>query len=462
MSRTLALLLAFGLASAARAAPERAVSPAGRPEPPLLPAQLLGAPPVQAQDAIAAAQGLEAASAPPLEAAGPAQADPLGLFQARPDGAAASAQAGAPARGTCPITRIREALDRLRRFADRGIVIAGVRPPQPVETRRQLTEVFHPLVSRLGTATRASSDAEVLGVLERVSARGSIRRGVYDGSPGHRWTRLEVEDGAPEPVKAAAASAQGIMDLNADKALTSFNLDAGASRSRELLWVAAAREDAENPRSILAQLTSVTTPITAYGEPLSRALLRTTEVMVELAKDTLAVEARRAGSEHAALLAAHTARADPASPEENPALAAAIEGIVSLHQLMANLLSSGVPGAASPADAVRALIFDAQRRDGLISDITRRLPMGLNGPLNMAGRYFNRPLERTAGGKLALTAAFRKVLAAHGRRTSRRHSRGVCPVAVRPAGGPRGEKAGLQLLAEAYWRVFSVVARQAL
>lgn len=119
---------------------------------------------------------------------------------------------------------------------------------------------------------------------------------------------------------------------------------------------------------------------------------------------------------------------------------------------------------------MKAFIFSSTGRLGLTSSLTSRIPLAIVGPMSISGLGFSNALHLNERGLLEPTEQMKATLAdtmdlqvKSGRRRSR------CPVAGFFAGKNQGElksphenldKAGLQLLAETYWKVFQVVSKE--
>lgn len=216
------------------------------------------------------------------------------------------------------------------------------------------------------------------------------------------------------------------------------------------------------------------TPVGGYGENFAIKMLRTSEVLSRLAEQNLETLSSETYKLNSLLLQSESARAgyapfEQAIPHQTP-LSALIEGIQSFHQLVNIMLAEKIPGVATGEEALKKFVFSPIGRVGLTSSLTSRIPMALVGPMTNSGLGFKNTLKLNANGHLELTEEIKSTLndlmdiqVEGGRRRSR------CPMASFFAGkidpntpSPHGEhdKAGLQILAETYWKVFEVVSKQ--
>jgi hypothetical protein len=160
-----------------------------------------------------------------------------------------------------------------------------------------------------------------------------------------------------------------------------------------------------------------------------------------------------------------------------------MEGIVSFHQFVTAVLAEKVPGIEDGRTALHELIFNGNTSMGLTSEFTSRIPMGLIGPMALTGTYFKGALVRTPDGKLSLSDSLKDLLK-NLREVQRKelNRRGICPMATLFSRKTSAMNAiamnttatdspndthpqandkvtGLQLVAEAYWKVFDEVDR---
>lgn len=207
-----------------------------------------------------------------------------------------------------------------------------------------------------------------------------------------------------------------------------------------------------------------------YPDAFYIKLLRTTKIMMELAANGLGDISKKTAENYSQLLLHETARGEAhqreGTPFESAPLGATLEGILSFHQFLMAMMTDVVPGAATPQEALRDIIFRGENRQGLVTDFTRRLPMGMLGPQSIFGHRVKDPIVRTNDGSLRLSQDMIDYMA---KSQSEREKignkrRGVCPMAsfiktLREPNPSEVRKTGLQELAETYWIVFQKVNR---
>lgn len=213
---------------------------------------------------------------------------------------------------------------------------------------------------------------------------------------------------------------------------------------------------------------SFVTPIGEYGPRFSEKMLRTTQVLTYLAEQNLSGLSAEIFSKNSEMLSIEAARvkranSERAAPGLTP-LSSFIEGILSFHQLVMIILAEKIPGLPTGEEALKAFIFSNSDRLGLTTALTSRIPMALVGPMTNAGLGFKNSLRINEVGQLEITDQLKATLielmdmqVSGGRRRAR------CPMAGLFAGRSnphqhQTDKAGLQKLAEAYWKVFVTVS----
>jgi hypothetical protein len=162
-------------------------------------------------------------------------------------------------------------------------------------------------------------------------------------------------------------------------------------------------------------------PVGAYGQAFADRLLRATIITIEQLASVVDIEASDVAAQYADVLARRTARGqaeenlqislDDGPDKRDPITAAtpkAIlqEGALSVMQAVALLTADKIPGYEDPDVLLRDIIDQ-----GLIEQVTRKLPMGYVGPLALKGVYHPNPLK-IVDGELQLTATFQEHLRA--------------------------------------------------
>lgn len=217
------------------------------------------------------------------------------------------------------------------------------------------------------------------------------------------------------------------------------------------------------------------TPVGEYGSELAEEMVLTTALLTQLAHEQLPAMSRATmeGNQnllHREALRVRSEGAEGTAKGLGP-LVAVGEGIVSLNQVLSNLVTKKLPGAETGRDALRSVIFDGQPRNGLTTDFTARVPIGVTAPLSMQGRGFGAAVHTTAEGKRALTQETETTLRGMFDKNRAQRTNGVCPLtssyrgsqALSEGAAEAGTKplekqlSGIQLLSEDYWRVFDAV-----
>jgi hypothetical protein len=210
------------------------------------------------------------------------------------------------------------------------------------------------------------------------------------------------------------------------------------------------------------------TPVGAYGEALAKTMVRTTRILIDLARESLRDLSREIALASPRLLTRETARARSAVEEKTEEgmapLGILLEGILTLNQVLALLLMEKVPGVDDGAAAIHAIVFQGKAPHGLLNDFTARVPLGVTGPSTIKGLGFDNQLARSPDGQFFLTDAMKeklRVLSDMCRWATPKAS--VCPMASLLENESLAEsntapkKTGIQTIAEMYWQIFNAV-----
>ncbi|MGQ0507663.1 MAG: hypothetical protein ACT4TC_20360 [Myxococcaceae bacterium] len=109
-------------------------------------------------------------------------------------------------------------------------------------------------------------------------------------------------------------------------------------------------------------------------------------------------------------------------------LASVVEGINSLNQVLGQLVVAELPGAATGREALQTVVHDGQPRNGLTTEFTALVPLGVNGPLNLQGKGFPDPISTGSDNKRALAASTHAGLRALKAKRQNHSVGGTCPV----------------------------------
>lgn len=354
---------------------------------------------------------------------------------------------------------LNERFEKLRKkFGSLSLLTREQKAPYNYEVYRMLQEAFYPLLRKYVHSVRGLTDQQISDSLKKLSDARPIQKNTYTldrgtgikyasftGAPAF-WFRLNVDViNRANPI--SFAKRNGSLK---EQLLSSPNyiwVDLEESFPRDLGIATAIQEH-------------LVTPVGEYGPEFSEKLIRTTEIM----RDALMknVEVRKGSSELVgqadAFLSGTTARmqgyqTERASRDLVP-VSSALEGVLSLHQLFATMLSRKIPGSATGSDALHDIIFNGEKKAGLVSEITTRLPMGTIGPMALTGSHLPGGLVRNAEGKLVLSNEATELLR---KMAGEAKDKSRCPMAG--LWKKTDEKTGLQDLAEAYWRVYKIVDR---
>jgi hypothetical protein len=149
---------------------------------------------------------------------------------------------------------------------------------------------------------------------------------------------------------------------------------------------------------------------------------------------------------------------------------AMMEGILTFSQLVGVLLNGGVEGIEDPQKALLAIVEGGANKRGLTATVTQLIAPGIVAPMTHAGFAFSNTLRLNSDNQWVLTEEMRNTLKFFKETYSSRRNRAAigCPFAAifrRVSGEPDPEISepsdlkvpGLQLLAEAFFSVYSTV-----
>lgn len=264
------------------------------------------------------------------------------------------------------------------------------------------------------------------------------------------------------------AQANHYIEFNSEAATRYYGMDTNpmAYRRDKFHYVMPDEERVKEQGIIHNMFGTVLTPVGEYGEKFADDMLRTTQVMMDIADKNLSGMSKEMWENSHDLLLAGATRVKNATNEyakvEQGAKSAAIEGILSFHQLVTMVAGLKIPGLETGEDVLRAFVKGGSGKLGLTSELTMNYPMALVGPSTNAGYGFKGALEMK-NGKLQITDAFKaqsngfkKVLERYN------HPKAVCPVSSywrKPSSeGERHQKTGLQHVAEQYLKIYEVVS----
>ncbi len=375
-----------------------------------------------------------------------------------------------------------------KRFLDQSYKVLVVDQPdvgkKALAVHALLREAFTPMMEKFRGVVETSKPEDIKQILKERNSLSRLTLTPYTknnslySSITFPLVQLPTETGSPERAKFFKET-HGAFDFSAANGVNHHKFfrrtqeeygileqpAAGYGRVSNALW-------AENPPTESAKyglihksLGTLVTPVGFYGLDFSKALLRTTQVLIEMATKNLESESSDLFTRNPLLLKGETARARDSGYKGGETgtapLVSFAEGIVSFHQFLSMMMAEKVPGVESGHDALKEIIFNSDSRLGLTAEFTARLPMGLIGPLTLTGTHIEHPLIRTADNKLALSPNLKEILKKAKDASGERRKKGVCPMAslfrMKPSDPPETAQAGLQILAETYWRVFQTV-----
>lgn len=382
-----------------------------------------------------------------------------------------------------PSERIHQTLAELLSMIDTYAVGEDTLAHDPAEAARvhqQLNAAFHPLVADLYDHVRQTPRLTLQKRLRNLEQTSPIQKAFYDGQIARIDHSIMGKDNIENQLEYSlkfleAKQQQFYLTLNLNIGRKKFDLDSLDGSSPELLWVAPNGQNTLNHTSLMNMFELTMTPLSYYGEDFSKQLLRTTQIMINIALEHLTYLSNHTYVNHTAVIEKHTANARNARAEGTPQglapLTTTVEGILTFHQFVAAMLADPVPGTRTGKRALRELIRSGANPLGLTTEFTRRIPFGLMGPMNLSGKYFRNPLVRNTKGRLEFSAKVKNKLKEFIKDSSQDPSgadicRIVCPVASaliklglanRSGIRQHGEITGLQLVAETYLQIFNAV-----
>lgn len=269
----------------------------------------------------------------------------------------------------------------------------------------QLREIFLPMVKGAGEKVTSLTDAEIRALVD------GARSGNYLSDI---FNPLRIPD-LPESLSDFGMNAGyrtlTYLSSNAEKNQSLVFKDKWDSFSGRFAGCRILVPLAENPTytrlgNAASMVYASATPIGEYGDALTKSLTYTTAVMQKVALDYLEPNRVALLEANRARLAAEVARMGAGEYALSAALG---EGILSASQAFSLLLAQKIDGF-SYASAIEKLVA---RRGGSAEsafvEYVQRLPMGANGPLTIAGRYFPHPVEKSGDG-LVLSPPFVAIL----------------------------------------------------
>jgi hypothetical protein len=226
-------------------------------------------------------------------------------------------------------------------------------------------------------------------------------------SPVDSW-RKKTEKMSAEDQKLLAETFLQNWLYNGTHTQTSFKFDEDLRGQSERFLIGRIRGmDSLNSRELEAHLLMAVTPVGPYGDRFARRLQRTTQILIQIAYQSLKEPARELFEKQKDLLVEESARGNPHAPLSP--LSTFIEGIISVHQGIVLLTSGGVPGAETGDQALKRLVEDGTYKYGVVSKLSSMLTLGFLGPATLRGQYPTPGvIEKT--GRLYLSPEFEKKL----------------------------------------------------
>lgn len=340
-----------------------------------------------------------------------------------------------------------------------------------------LQEVFYPIVDRITDRLNSKSKSDLHSSLLRMDNQFPV---IHERFKLYRYAAEIVFDRKRNGQRRDGYWGRPVIDIPQDRDTTvaldkmiTGNLTRAVNHywkilftplfsvSESYLRVDPDRSFVEPYGRTTMQFSTYITPVGEYGESFSRAILRTTQIVTKMMADDPELRDLSESSyrEASKFLDQNTARAGEAENEKfSPQLApvsSAMEGVLSLHQLIGVMLSKKIPGIESGPEALRTLVLESgDTKLGLLSEVTTMLPMGYIGPLGLSGLHFSHPLIRNKDGRLTLDKETRDKLVEASQDEMKKKSR--CPMAGLM--NRSQSKTGIQKVAEAYLRVFEIVS----
>lgn len=342
----------------------------------------------------------------------------------------------------------------------------------------------YPLAERLQQLGKITSDATITSMLLANKRSTKINTALFEDSFQGRYLNAMAESPWAGNSKLILWHASTGINLNVHR----FDQSEGISllQSNKAHWVEPSKKIVEEFGEFYQMLSMIVTPEGAYGKKFADDLLRTTQIMLELVTTDPVMRQLAADTfaKNKDLLSTHMTRAKFARIEntkvELAPLSGTAEGILSFHQFISATLGDKINGIESGSEALRQIVHNsADEKLGLTADFTSRLSMGVLAPTTLSGRYFKNAFELNSQGKLVLTSYLKTTLTAFSKSIIERGGKkGRCPLAglykrMQPSHSASAaansaaavpvvtqtEPAGLQYLAETYYRIFQTVEK---
>ncbi len=351
-----------------------------------------------------------------------------------------------------------------------------------------LKDAFYPMMERIRDLGQKIPAKEIQAKLREYQASNPIKEAKYQvDEGGKRYPIMNIQS-------SWGPRSQALIQYNTTGGNNMFynwqnNSAFAMHASNKALYIEPSQNLIKDYGIFFQMLSTIPTPVNAYGQNFSSNLLRTTQIMMELVGNdpVLREMANQAHTQNLELFSEEVGRVKMARSEgTDPKFAAvsgAMEGILSLHQFLSNTLGEKIPGAATGAEALDMIVKNsADQRTGLVAEFTSRLTMGLNAPLSISGYHFKSVYQVEANGKLSLTSQLKDALAVYAKKVVESPSmrKGRCPMAgmlkrlnlpvpkfmhskiesIEISQAPaivETAPPGLQLLAETYLRIFSII-----
>lgn len=339
-------------------------------------------------------------------------------------------------------------------------------------TRNILNNIFHPMLQQLRRSVEKLTPAKMTELIERLRHERPVMDGDYRSDYGGAYFD--------------SASGKDKVDLVTRSAVSQFyefrrfagDHTSNLGRFEKFIYTQPSEQMIKELGWLYHSLGAIVTPVGSYGREFATKRMRTTQILMEIAINNLkemSVNASQAGNE---ILKRNTARAENANYNdlatfELAPLSTTMEGIVTFNQLLNAVLAEPIPGVSDPTTALRQVIFNGTPRMGLTTEITARLPLGLIGPMSLAGFFFKDNFVPSGNGeKLSLSENLKGTIQKMGEYDSSRKNRiRTCPVAgflarlgfgvEKPAShdaiNDGANLTGIQILAETYWKVYQAV-----
>jgi hypothetical protein len=299
-----------------------------------------------------------------------------------------------------------------------------------------LERVFAPLLDRLSIEAGSLSKKDIVNRTQALRRESPAHEGTYVRGAAHLKGKVYRE--LNKQYKDSAN-----IGINSHQIVPGI---APVSRYNKFLW--------SDTNAISPMFRVTMSPITEYGSAFAEKMLRTTQILIHLAREKLGGLSTLAYERNQNLLTVETARTMEAEREhkgpQGPSQTVE-EGIITFNQLLGLFLAKKIGGFKTGEDALKAFIFHGAPQLGLTTALTARLTLGMTGPMTLSGLHFDPALRMTDRGMdiTPETSAFLK----RKKDEKRKYRSGVCPMSL--VNG-RSQTA-LQTLAETYWKVFSLI-----